>query len=816
MVERYDPAKIEKKWQERWEADHLYETDLGSVDKKHYFLTMLPYTSGDLHVGHWYAMSPSDAAARYKRMRGYNVFFPIGFDAFGLPAENAAIKQGIHPHKWTYDNIDRMRGQIGTMGTMFDWPHEAVSADPKYYKWNQWFFLKMYERGLVYRKLAPANWCPSCQTVLANEQVLPNGTCERCGTPVIHKDLEQWFFRITNYAEELLDFSQMQWPEQVITMQRNWIGRSEGLEVAFGLDIPGVEQKEIRVFTTRPDTIFGVTFMVLAPEHPLVAQITTPERKAEVEAYVEQARKQTEIERLSTEREKTGVFTGAYCKNLLSGDEVPIWVADYALLWYGTGAVMGVPAHDERDFAFAKKYELGCPVVISPEGWDGSPLSEAHLEPGAMVNSGRFDGLGNEEGKKAVSSYVEEQGWGKRTITYRLRDWLISRQRYWGTPIPMIHCPNDGIVPVPEGDLPVELPMDAEFKPTGESPLALHEGFANVTCPQCGGPAKRDADTMDTFMDSNWYFVRYLSPDYDEGPVDPRLAKTWLPVDQYTGGAEHAVMHLLYARFFWKVMRDMGIVTGDEPFLRLYNQGQILGPDGQRMSKSRGNVVAPDEQVSKYGADVVRCYLMFIGPWDEGGPFGLQGIAGIERWMNRVWTIVLSEPTLDENAESAKRLRRLTHQTIRRVTEDVEGFRFNTLIAALMEMTNGLYHEREAGSVDRDAWQEAVGSLQLMMAPIAPHVAEEMWSRTGGAYSVHQQAWPEWNAALAVEDEVTLVVQVNGKVRDRIRAPAGIDEAKAREMALASEQVRRHLDGREPARVIYVPGKLVNIVVAGG
>jgi leucyl-tRNA synthetase len=757
-------------------------------------------------------MSPSDAAARYKRMRGHNVFFPIGFDAFGLPAENAAIKEGIHPHKWTFDNVERMRGQLRTMGAMFDWSHETISADPKFYRWNQWFFLKMYERGLAYRKMAPTNWCPSCQTVLANEQVV-NGACERCGTPVIQRNLEQWFFRITNYAEELLDFSHLHWPEQIITMQRNWIGRSEGLEVAFGLDVAGVEQKELRVFTTRPDTIFGVSFMVLAPEHPLVAQITTPDRKAEVEAYIDQARKQTEIERLSADREKTGVFTGAYCKNLLSGEDVPIWTADYALLWYGTGAVMGVPAHDHRDFAFAEKFGLPCPVVIAPPDWDGLPLSEAHVEAGTMVNSGRFDGVPNADGKEAIASYVEERGWGKRTITYRLRDWLISRQRYWGTPIPMIHCPNDGIVPVPEDQLPVELPMDAEFKPTGESPLARHEGFSNVACPKCGDPAKRDADTMDTFMDSNWYFVRYLSPDYEKGPVDPVLAKAWLPVDQYTGGAEHAVMHLLYARFFWKVMRDMGLVEGAEPFLRLFNQGQILGPDGQRMSKSRGNVVAPDEQVSKYGADVFRCYLMFIGPWDEGAPFGLQGIAGLERWMNRVWTIVLSEPALGENAESAKSLRRLTHQTIRRVTEDYEGFRFNTLIAALMEMTNGLYLAKEASVVDRDAWQEAIRSLQLMLAPIAPHVGEELWSRTGGAYSVHQQDWPAWDPDLTVEDVVTLVVQVNGKVRDRIQVPAGISEDRAKEIALASEQVRRHLDGREPRRVIYVPGKLVNIVL---
>jgi leucyl-tRNA synthetase len=819
MKERYQPKTIEKKWQRRWEADALYNTDL-TAQHKRYFLTMLPYTSGDIHVGHWYAMSPSDAAARYHRMRGYEVFFPIGFDAFGLPAENAAIKQGIHPHKWTYANIDRFRWQLRTMGAMFDWNSEVRTCDPEYYRWNQWFFLKLFERGLAYRAMAPVNWCPKDQTVLANEQVLPNGTCERCGTPVTHRDLEQWFLKTTAYAEELLDFSRMEWPEQITTMQRNWIGRSEGVEVAFGLGTPSVAQgpspelakTQIRVFTTRPDTIFGVTSMVLAPEHPLVPLITMPERKAEVEAYVEQARRQTEIERLSTEREKTGVFTGAYCRNLLSGREVPVWIADYALLWYGTGAVMGVPAHDERDFAFARKHGMEIPVVIAPPGWDGGDLEEAYVEPGTMVNSGQFDGLPNEDGKRAVAEFIEKNGLGKRTVTYRLRDYLISRQRYWGTPIPMVHCPKDGVVPVTYDQLPVLLPEDAEFKPTGESPLARHEGFVNTTCPKCGGPAKRETDTMDTFMDSNWYFIRYLSPNYDKGPVDPDLARRWLPVDQYTGGAEHAVMHLLYARFFWKAIRDMGLVQGDEPFLRLFNQGQILGPDGQRMSKSRGNVVAPDEQVARYGADVFRCYLMFIGPWDQGGPFGLEGIAGIERWLNRVWAVVHAEPRFSEGA-SARELRHLTHKTIRRVTEDIEEFRFNTLIAALMEMTNGLTKARDAGPVDREAWSEAIEPLLLMLAPVAPHIAEELWERSGRPYSVHTQAWPEWDAKLAKEEEVTLVVQVNGKLRDRIQVPADITEERAKELALGSDVIKKHLDQQTVRRVVYVPGKLVNIVV---
>ncbi|HEY5625601.1 MAG TPA: leucine--tRNA ligase, partial [Dehalococcoidia bacterium] len=803
-AERYDPAAVEKKWQARWESDRLHDVDLNAPGKKFYFLTMLPYTSGDLHVGHWYAMSPSDAAARYRQMHGKRVFFPIGFDAFGLPAENAAIKHGIHPRKWTYDNIDRMRGQLRRMGAMFDFSHEAISADPEFYRWNQWFFVKMFERGLAYRKTAPANWCPGCQTVLANEQVV-NGECERCGTAVVQRDLEQWFFRIRDYADELLDFGDMDWPDPVVTMQTNWIGRSEGLEASFELEIPGVEEKEIRVFTTRPDTIFGVSSMVLAPEHPLVAQITTPDQKAEVEAYADQARRQTEIERLSVEREKTGVFTGAYCVNRFNGERVPIWIADYALAWYGTGAVMGVPAHDERDFEFAKKMGLECRVVIAPPGWDGSPIEEAYLGPGAMVNSGRFDGLQNEEGKEAVTAYAEEQGWGQRQITYRLRDWLISRQRYWGTPIPMIHCPKDGPVAVPESDLPVVLPDDAEFAPTGESPLAAHEAFVNVDCPKCGAPARRETDTMDTFMDSNWYFVRYLSPDYHDGPVDPELAKRWLPVDQYTGGAEHAVMHLLYARFFWKVMRDLGVVQGNEPFKRLFNQGQILGPDGQRMSKSRGNVVAPDEQVERYGADAFRCYLMFIGPWEEGGPMNLEGISGVERWLNRAWNVVVREPAYDEVGGSAtKTLRRLTHQTVKRVTKDIEGFRWNTAIAALMEMVNGLTRARESGPVDRETWSEAVEKMILLMAPLTPHLAEELWARTGGTYSVHQQSWPAWDDELASEDEVTLVVQVNGKVRDRIPAPADIGEDAAKELALASEQVAKHLGGKEPRKVIYV------------
>ncbi len=842
MADRYDHAAIERKWRERWDADGLYRVSDDDPRPKWYALTMLPYTSGDLHIGHWWAMAPSDAAARWRRMNGYNVFFPIGFDAFGLPAENAAIARGIHPYRWTMDNIVRMRGQLRTMGAMFDWDREAVSCDPAYYRWTQWFFLKLFEKGLAYRAKAPANWCSGCQTVLANEQVL-NGACERCGTPVVRRDLEQWFFRITRYADELLDFSHMQWPERITTMQRNWIGRSEGAELSFALERPAESVDQVRVFTTRPDTLFGVTFMVLAPEHPLVEQITTPDRIGEVRAYVDQARRQTEIERLSTEKEKTGVFTGAYCVNRLSGERVPILIADYALLSYGTGAVMGVPAHDQRDFEFAVKYGIEIRMVIEPPGHDGSPLSEAYVGDGRMVNSGSFTGSPSEEGKKAVAEEFARRGWGGPTVSYRLRDWLISRQRYWGAPIPIVYCPDHGAVGVPEDQLPVLLPEDAEFRPTGESPLVRHEAFVHTTCPKCGKPARRETDTMDTFMDSNWYFIRYVSPQYDRGPVDPRAARHWLPVDQYTGGAEHAVMHLLYARFFWKTVRDidgdLGI-SGEEPFLRLFNQGQILGPDGQRMSKSRGNVVAPDEQVAHYGADAFRAYLMFLGPWEDGGPFELSGINGIVRWLNRVWSLVTEPPAprptaahpaptsaqakptaahpeppttsaRPEPVEGAE-IRRWTHRTVKKAGEDIERFRFNTMLAALMEFTNFLAKIRESGAVDRDAWDEAIRSLVLMMAPSTPHLAEELWGRIGGAYSVHQQAWPAYDAALVVEEEVTLVVQVNGKVRDRITVPATIDEARAKELALGSERVRAFVEGRPVKAVIYVPGRLVNVV----
>ena len=810
---RYDPGEIDRKWQTRWEADGLYRVRDDDPRPKWYELTMYPYPSGNLHIGHWYAMAPADCRARFRRMQGYNVLHPMGFDAFGLPAENAAIRRGIHPHAWTIDNIENMRDQLRSMGPVYDWGREIVTADPAYYKWNQWIFLKFFERGLAYRREAPAVWCPSCQTVLANEQVVL-GRCERCDTAVTHRDLSQWFLSITKYANELLDFSGIaEWPERILTMQHNWIGRSEGVEISFDISHCGVDEKEIRTFTTRIDTIYGVTFMVLAPENPLVAKLTTSDKRAEVEAYVEEARRQTEIERLSTEKEKTGVFIGAYAVNRLNGEKVPIFTADYVLLSYGTGAVMGVPAHDQRDFDFATKYGLEIRPVIAPPDWDGSPFEEAHSEEGAMVNSDRFDGLPDERGKEVVADHVEENGWGHRAVSYRIRDWLISRQRYWGTPIPIVYCDECGTVPVPEEDLPVLLPEDAEFKPTGESPLAAHEGFVNTDCPKCGRPAKRETDTMDTFVDSSWYMLRYASPDFDEGPFDLELAEKWAPVDQYTGGAEHAVMHLLYARFFTKVLRDLGLIKFNEPFVRLFNQGTIVA-DGAKMSKSRGNVITPDPYVKQFGADVVRTYLMFLGPWEQGGEWSDGGINGVARWMNRVWDLCRREPSSSRgDVETMRGLRRKLHQTLRKVHNDLERFKFNTAIAAMMELSNAMNQAWSEKSVDQETRSECVEKLLLMLASFAPHMTEELWEKTGHGYSIHQQAFPEWDEELASEEVVTLVVQVNGRLRDKLQVPSGISEDEAKRLAMESERVKVHVGDKEVKRIVYVPGRLVNVVI---
>ena len=812
MPDRYDPHTIEPKWRERWERDGLDRVRDDDARPPYYALTMFPYPSGELHTGHWYAMTPSDSAARFRRMQGANVLFPIGFDAFGLPAENAAIERGVDPKEWTWGNIARMRRQLRMMGASFDWDREVVTCDPDYYRWTQWWFLRLHERGLAYRAEAAANWCPGCQTVLANEQVR-EGLCERSDDPVERRFLTQWFFRITDYAEELLDFSALNWPEPVITMQRNWIGRSEGANLRFPVDVEGVDEP-LTVFTTRPDTVYGATFMALAPEHDLVGRIVTEGQRREVEAYVAATSRVTEVERLSTEREKTGVFTGAFAVNPFNGARIPIWIADYVLVTYGSGAIMAVPAHDERDFAFARAHGLDViPVFDHPEIDARQPLEAAFTEGGAMINSGPFEGTPADGAVAAVVAHAEAQGIGAGAVAYRLRDWLISRQRYWGAPIPMVHCGACGVVPVPEEDLPVLLPENAQFEPTGQSPLTRIDEWVNVDCPRCGAAARRETDTLDTFMCSSWYQMRYVDPHNADRPFSEEAGRRWLPVDLYTGGAEHAVMHLLYTRFFWKAARDMGIVEGDEPMKRLFNQGVILGPDSNRMSKSRGNVVAPDALVEQHGADAFRCQLMFIGPWDQGGPYNPSGMPGVVRWLNRLWSVATEAPPDAGDGAASRELAAATQRAVRDVTGDLEGYRFNTAIARLMELTTALARAREAGGVDSSAWDRSVETLILLTAPLAPHIAEELWERRGKPYSVHRQSWPRFEEALVVEETAQIVVQVNGKVRDRVVLPAGAGEEDALAVALASERIQGWLADQAPRRVIYVPGKLLNIVV---
>ncbi len=837
----YNPQKLEPKWQAKWEADKLYRAVIDESRPKFYALTMLPYPSGDLHIGHWFSMIPPDARARFKRMQGYNVMFPMGFDAFGLNAENAAIRDGIHPMVRTFQNIERMRKQMRSMGAMFDWEREMVSADPEYYKWTQWFFIKLFQMGLAYRKRAAVDWCPKDNTTLAREQVKGDDRhCERCGTPVIKKELEQWFFKTTDYADELLDFSQIDWPQTVQTLQTNWIGRSEGAEVQFPI-VTGeasVERAEyelkVTVFTTRPDTLWGATFMVFSPEHSLVDQITTDEQRVEVEAYKLQAARQSDIEREAADKEKTGVFTGAYAINPVNHQRIPIWIADYVLMSYGTGAIMAVPAHDERDFAFARKYGLPVVPVIQPVAADGIPMEPildgatmqaAYSGDGAMINSGPFDGtrVNNEKGRKnpgmsAVIDWLQEQGIGKEAVNYRYRDWLISRQRYWGAPIPMVYCEKHGWNPVPEEQLPVLLPDDIEWKPTGESPLKLHPTWKDTVCPVGGEPAVRETDTMDTFMCSSWYHLRYLSPHYDKGPFRDADYDYWMPVDTYTGGIEHATMHLLYTRFFHKALRDAGITEGDEPMLQLRNQGMVLAEDHFKMSKTRGNVVAPDELVKRYGADTTRAYLMFFARWSMGAPWDPKGIEGVNRWMRRVWTLFTEtgQATFATRSElfDGRELRRKVHQTLERVTRDFEQFEFNTVISSLMELLNEMQKAREAGAAGTPEWNEALEIYLKMLAPACPHIAEELWTvHLGRPYSIHQQAWPLVDEQAAKEDVIEIPVQVNGKVRDRIRVPAGASDDEMRAAALASETVQKYLEGRQPRKVIVAQRRLVSVVV---
>lgn len=806
-----DLRQVESKWQKIWADTGLYKFNRDRVGKKWYVLEMFSYPSGaKLHAGHWYNYGPADSYARFKRMQGYEVFQPMGFDAFGLPAENYAIKTGIHPHDSTMKNIATMEEQLKKIGAMYDWDYEVCTCLPEYYKWTQWLFLQLYKHGLAYRKAAPVNWCPSCNTVLANEQVI-QGECERCGSTVVRKNLTQWFFKITDYADELLEgLDKLDWPEKTKLMQKNWIGKSYGGEIEFA--VKGREEK-FRVFTTRADTAFGVTYVVLAPENPLVDVITTPECKAAVEEYKYNASKVTEIDRLASNREKTGVMTGAYAINPVNGREVPILVADYVLASYGTGAVMGVAAHDERDYVFAKK--LGLPIERVVKSADGSPDGLPYTDYGVMVNSGEFDGMSSEEGKIAVIKKLEKEGKGALKTNYRLRDWLVSRQRYWGAPIPMIHCEHCGVVPVPEEDLPVRLPYNVDFTPDGVSPLAKCEEFMNVKCPVCGRPARRDPDTLDTFVCSSWYYLRYPDNKNDKEAFDRKWIDKMLPVDKYIGGAEHACMHLLYARFFTKALRDMGYLDFDEPFLSLVHQGTILGSDGNKMSKSRGNVVSPDDSIAKYGADVFRVYLMFGFSYVEGGPWNENGLDSIGRFFDRVERAVKKcyevefEDRAPEKAE--KELNYVRNATIKAVSADIETFSFNTALARIMEFVNAIYAYDAAVSKKSALFKDCVKDLVLLLAPFAPHFSEELWEMLGQPYSVFNQRYPVADEKALVRDEVELAVQVNSKLRARITVPAGAERGEIE--SAAREAVKAQLGGAEPKKIIIVPGRLVNLIV---
>ncbi len=808
-------TQVDKKWQKRWEESSLYKFDRERLDKKLYCLEMFSYPSGaNLHVGHWYNFGLADSWARMKRMQGYNVFHPQGFDAFGLPAENYAIKTGNHPKDSTFKNIETMERQLKAMGATFDWDYEVVTCSPEYYKWTQWIFLQLYKKGLAYRKNAPVNWCPSCKTVLANEQVV-DGSCERCSSEVTKKNLTQWFFKITEYAQELLDcLPNLDWPEKTKKIQTNWIGRSEGAEIEFK-----VESKDIafRVFTTRADTLYGVTYVVLAPENELVDLIATPEYKAKVEEYREQVKKVSEIDRLSTVREKTGVFTGAYAIHPLTGEKVQIWVADYVLAGYGTGCVMAVPAHDERDFEFARKYQLEIKRVI--KGKDGVDDTLPFTDYGLLTASQEFDGITSDEARVAIVKKLEKNKLGELKVTYRLRDWLVSRQRYWGAPIPVVHCEKCGAVPVPEDQLPVELPYNVVFTPDGESPLAKCEEFIHTTCPACGGPARRDSDTLDTFVCSSWYFLRYPDSNNNKEAFSRDWVNKMLPVDKYVGGAEHAAMHLLYARFFTKALRDMGYLDFDEPFLSLVHQGTILGTDGQKMSKSRGNTVNPDEYIQKFGSDVFRMYLAFGFAYIEGGPWSDDGIKAIDRFVGRVERIVekliaeRKEASISTMGPDEKELNLVRHNTIKSVTADTEQFQFNTAIARLMELVNTIYKYDALETKNRSLFEDTVRDLLKLLAPFAPHFTEEMWEMLGETTSLFNQAWPEYDEKALIRDEVELAVQFNGQIRFKINVPSSADNKAIEDVALKDSRSAPFLEGKSVAKVIVVKGRLVNIVV---
>ncbi len=827
MDERYDPKAIEPKYQELWEKEKLFKVTEDPSRKKFYLLEMFPYPSGRIHMGHVRNYTIGDVVGRFLKMQGYNVIHPMGWDAFGMPAENAAIKARIHPAKWTYENIDYMRSQLKKLGFSYDWDRELATCDPEYYRWEQLFFIQMFEKGLAYKKKSFVNWCESCQTVLANEQV-EAGLCWRCSNPVVQREMEQWFFKITAYAEELLEYCDKLpgWPERVLTMQRNWIGKSEGAEIDF--EVEGSDKK-IRVFTTRQDTLFGATFMSLAPEHPMVKELVKgKEEEKAVNDFIEKYKRISREDRITGTLEKEGVFTGSYCINPMTGTRMPIYVANFVLMEYGTGAVMAVPAHDQRDFEFAKKYNLPIKVVIQPEGQtiNADELTEAFEDDGILINSGEFSGMKSPEAREAITRELEKRGQGKKTVNYRLRDWGISRQRYWGAPIPVIYCDKCGIVPVPAEDLPVELPLDVELLPSGASPLPYVESFVNTKCPKCNGPARRETDTMDTFVESSWYFDRFTCPDYTEGPLDRTKTDYWLPVDQYIGGIEHAVLHLLYARFFTKVLRDLGYLKIDEPFINLLTQGMVI-KDGAKMSKSKGNVVDPDEMIEQYGADTVRLFCLFAAPPEKDLEWSEQGVEGAARFLNRLWRLVYdhredltSVSSFDGKGdlrETSRKLHRKTHQTIKKVTEDIKDrFHFNTAISAVMELVNLIYQVKENVLKEpngREVLREAIESAIILISPMVPHITEELWRVLGHEKSIVLASWPGWDEEAVKEEKLLIVVQVNGKLRSRIYVSPSEDQEEIKKIALEDERIKNFVGEKPIRKVIVVPGRLVNIVV---
>lgn len=819
---KYPFKEVEEKWRTKWEDNKTNKTDLSDYEKSLYCLVMFIYPSGaKLHCGHWYNYGPTDSWARFKKLQGYNVFEPMGYDAFGLPAENYAIKTGIHPHDSTMTNIKDIRSQLKNMGCMYDWNAELMTCVPEYYKWNQWLFLQLYKKGLAYRKNAPVNWCPSCQTVLANEQVQTDGTCERCDTTVNKKNLTQWFFKITEYADELLEgLDKIDWPDKTKIMQTNWIGKSTGAEIEFKID---GHDETFKVFTTRPDTLYGVTYAVMAPELELVQEITTDEHKEEVNNYIDQIKNLSEIERTSTTKEKTGVHTGAFAINPVNGEKVPILIADYALAGYGTGCVMAVPGHDERDFEFATKFNLPIRKVILEDGKKAEDeLEEAFTEVGTMINSEQFNGVRSDKGIEAITEYLEEKGVGSRTINYRLRDWLISRQRYWGTPIPVVYCDECGEVPVPEDQLPVELPYEVNFKHDGGSPLATNSDFVNCKCPKCGGDAKRDIDTMDTFVDSSWYYLRYMNPKFSEGMFDKKLADEWTPVDMYVGGAEHATMHLLYARFIHKFLRDIGMVNSDEPFQTLIHQGTITNA-GAKMSKSKGNVVNPDDFILDYGSDVFRMYLMFMGPYELGGDWSDKGIVGVDRFVQRTYQLFKNHENIaaeadsvdkfkmDELSEAEKDIYRKVNQSVEKMNSEVEKFSFNTAVAVLMELLNET--SKKLKDCRKELQSYTLKRFATMVAPLAPHLGEECWNIIGNKEALFDKpVWFDVDKNALTVDTVTIAVQVMGKLRGRVEMPLDSSEEEVKKAAMEIPNVKTHVEGKKIIKEIYVKNKIFNIV----